>query len=249
MLRKIDLQSRDRKLIWYIKEQGVATFEQLNRNFFPGEGSCRKRLHHLIRAGYLESVFVNEVFKTTKQKQTKSSIMPVVLDLSMKASTKIYRLSQEYRRLWYTNQSLMKRSLVLHQLLVNESLEQVKKTLTANCILNEPEIKILSPYSVGRRTEICPDFSFETEKHKIAFEVERVIKSKSRYSRKLLYYRDSLYTQIIYLYSFEKHLPVFLELTKHERKVGLAHYREPNKIYSSFWGPQSLNSFLEVSSK
>ena len=241
------LQTRDRKLIWYIKEQGVATFDQLKR-FFPGEGPCRKRLHRLIRAGYLESIPIDIILKTDELKRNNSSAMPVILDLSIKPGSKIYRLTKQYRALWHTNQSLMKRSLVLHQLLVNESLELIKSSLVSNYILNEPEIKILSPFSVGRRSEICPDFSFENEKYKVAFEVERVIKSKSRYSRKLIFYRDSIYTHVIYLYAFEKHLPTFLELTKYERKVGLAHYRQPDKIYSSFWGPQNLKTFLEIAS-
>lgn len=236
------LQKRDQALLNLLKEQGFATYEQLRRRFFPSKSRCSKRICKLKSAGYIEDISVLDVF-FGKDSQVVPYYFPYILGLNINKKTRILRLTKEYKRQFSNTNSLLKRHICIHQLMLNEVRFFLEDNLKG-IMLNDPKVKVLSHIDAGYRKEFVPDLSIESKNAKIAIELERTVKSKNRYSSKFYYYMDSIYTHVLYYYIDEKQLKTLVDYAGSSRKFGFSHYKEPNLVLSNTWGYLSLNDFI-----
>ncbi len=208
--------------------------------FFSSKVSCSKRLIALQASGYLSSQTALEVFKGKKE------FVPMILGLNVHPLTKIYSLSKVFRRQVPETNRLLKQHLVLHQLLLNDVRFKLKYHIEDyKVLLNDPQLKTWSLIDIGRRKEFTPDLSFEFEKHSMAIELERTLKSLNRYMERFAYFQTSSYTHVHYIYVNEGHLSTLLKYAGSSRIFGFSHYLNPTEVFSNAWGYMPLNDWIE----
>jgi hypothetical protein len=235
----IRLQTRDIEITSFLRAQGFATFEQLQNMFFRSKVSCSKRLVALQAAGYISSQNATDVFKGKKD------FTPMVLGLNIHPLTKIYSLSQTFRRQVPETNRLLKQHLVMHQLLLNHVRFKLKDQVEDyNLLLNDPQLKTWSLIDLGRRKEFTPDLSFEFDGHSLAIELERTLKSLNRYMERFAYFQTSSYTHVHYIYVNEGHLPTLIKYAGSSRIFGFSHYLNPTEVFSNAWGYMRLNDWV-----
>lgn len=235
----VRLQPRDIEITSFLRAQGYATFEQLQSMFFRSKVSCSKRLVALQASGYINSQNATDIFKGKKE------FTPMILGLNVHPLTKIYSLSQLFRKQVPETNRLLKQHLVMHQLLLNHVRFQLKGHVEDyNLLLNDPQMKTWSLIDVGRRKEFTPDLSFEFDNHSMAIELERTLKSLNRYMERFAYFQTSCYTHVHYIYVNEGHLPTLLKYAGSSRMFGFSHYLNPTEVFSNTWGYMRLNDWV-----
>ena len=242
MDNQIVLQPRDKKVLDLLRDQGFASFEQLRERYFPNIKRCSKRLRLMEKHNYLKSYTLKEYFA----KQDSKGFFPHLLALGLKGGSKIYILSTTYRKLIPETNRLLKPDLCLHQLILNRVRFFLEDSIAdARFMLSDPQIKVLSDFSSGRRKEFTPDISVESSRYIIAVELERTVKSNNRYASRFWFYKDSVYTHVLYYYVNEAHLKMIMKQSGQMRKVGFAHYLRPDQILTKAWGYLSLYEWIE----
>ena len=241
------LQERDREILLFVRDQGVVTPKLLEERFFDSYDSARKALKRLEIGGYLEVFSLKEALCASKL-GSNSGYMPYILEIGVNNRTRIIGLSKRIRSQWGLSGSLLKWNLIIHQLLLGQLRCKVEAlTSSFRLMLNEPELKLVSSFSPGRRTDICPDFCIEwgaREDFRIAFELERTLKSRERYLSRLRFFEDSVYSGVVYATTSEKHLKSLMSYSRTESRFGFCHYTDPNKVFSPVHGPMTLNEFI-----
>lgn len=241
-MSQLVLQERDRQVLDLLRDQGFASFEQLRERYFPNLKRCSKRLRLLEKHHYIKAKTLKEYF----QKEGSSQFFPHLLGIGIKGSSKIYFLSSSYRKLFAKTNRLLKPDLCIHQLMLNQVRFFIEdRILDSRFLLNDPHLKILSDFQSGRRKEFTPDISIESSRYIIAVELERTAKSLNRYASRFWYYKDSVYSHVLYYYVHESHLTMLLRQAGVSRKFGFAHYLRPNQILSKAWGYLSLEEWIE----
>jgi len=240
-MKSIVLQERDKQILDLLRDQGFVSFEQLLNRHFKSANACSKRLLLLQNNDYIKSKTIKEYFQNNKTK----GFFPHQLSLGLKGQSKIYFLSTSYRKLVCETNRLLKPDLCIHQLLLNEIRFFLESEIKdARFLLNDPQLKILSEHQLARRKEFTPDISIEHHGYTMAVELERTQKSANRYSSRFWYYRDSVYTHVIYYYVNEAHLRILLRYAGQARKFGFAHYLRPNQVLSKAWGYMTINEWI-----
>lgn len=235
------LQERDQQILGLLRDQGFVTFDQILRRFFPNKFACSRRLNSLLKNGYLKSTTIRDFFL----KNNKKGFFPHLLALGVKGTTKLYYLDSGYRKIIPETNRLLKPDLCLHQLILNDVRFFIEDTLVnTRFLLSDPQVKILSGLQFGRRVEFTPDISVESAKYIIAVELERTAKSLNRYRARFWYYKDSVYTHVLYFYINEAHLKMLLKQAGTSRKFGFAHYLRPNQVLSKAWGYLELQEWI-----
>jgi Cft2 family RNA processing exonuclease len=239
---------RDWELLAFIEEQGFASFSQICRRFFSDKKSnCSKRLDKLQFFRYLGSKKLFDFFRSGKTNQVKQGYFPHLLNLNISPRQKIYFIHREYARGFGKSSKLFKSSMVLHQLIMNELRVFLDEEIAHKMLFNDPKLQILSSIQSGRNKEIVPDLSYEYNKVKIAVELERTPKGMIRYFERFSFFRDSIYTHIIYYYTDERQLKNLLKRAGNSPKFAFAHYQFPDELYSPAFGPINLNDFIHKS--
>lgn len=236
--------SRDWELLNYVEEQGFLTFSQIEKKFFLTKSACSRRLKLLCNTKYLDKKDLLSLFKTNDEIKETGYYFPHILNLNLRSSQNIYFIGREYARGFGKSPRLYKKSMVLHQLILNDLREFLSSNLDYKQINNDPVLHILGDIQLGRNKKIVPDLSYEYGKVKIAVELERSLKGELKYSKRFSYFRDSIYTHIIYYYTDESFLRILMKKASFDPKFAFAHYKTPNDLYSNVWGRIALNEFI-----
>lgn len=242
--KEIILTKRDRDLLVFVENQGFASFEHLNKRFFTSSGRCTDRLNKLCAFRYLAKRDLKDFFFSTKSNSIGGGYFPHLLSLNVRPNQKIYHIDRSYAQGWLRSQSLFKPSMILHQLILNDIRIFLEKEIEHQYIFNDPILKALSFIEFGRNEEVVPDMSIEDGKLKIAVEIERTPKGKTRYFKRFNYFKDSIYTHVIYYYVDEAQLKPLLKRAGKTSKFAFSHYTTPDHLISPVWGQVSLNEFL-----
>lgn len=241
MGQSLILQERDRNILDLLRDQGFATFGQVCTRYFPNVKICSKRLRLLEEHKYITSYKIGDYFTSQRSK----GFFPHMLGLGIRSQTQIYQLSRSYRKLVSETNRLLKPDLVLHQLILNDVRFFLEDSISdCRFMLNDPQIKTLSNFSSGRRKEFTPDISIENSDYIIAVELERTVKSLNRYSSRFWFYKDSIYSHVLYYYVNETHLKMIMKQAGQSRKIGFAHYLRPNQVLTVAWGYLTLSEWI-----
>lgn len=238
------LQDRDRRLLDFLREQGLASIHQLERMFFPSRSACAHRLSTLSQNNYVTRSTIKDLFPTGSAASSGRRFFPYLLGAGLHPSAAIYRLSDVYLKQIGLTKRLLKPNLCIHQLLLNEVRSVLEKELQCTFLLNDPKLTILSDIHFDRLKEFTPDLSFESQDQKIAVELERTQKSLNRYQMRFHYYKQSAYTHVLYYYVNESHLKMLLSSAGTARKFAFAHYLKPTELLSNTWGYLTLQEFI-----
>ena len=236
---------RDWELLDFIEGQGFASFAQICKLFFKNDKSnCSKRLTKLIHFKYLDRKPLMDFFRGRGESGIKTNFFPHLLNLNIKPNQQIYFIHREYSKGYGKSAKLFKPSMVLHQLVMNEIRPFLDDEIAHKMLLNDPKLQIASGIQLGRNKEIVPDLSYEYNKVRIAVELERTLKGMTRYFERFSFFRNSIYTHVIYYYVDEAQLKPLLARAGHSSKFAFAHYKFPDELYSNTFGPLNLHAFL-----
>jgi len=238
------MQPHDWDLLEFVEEQGFATQKQLKSKYFKLKGSCSRRLRDLCKHGYLQRRELRKFFPSKGEPGSRASFFPHILNVNLSPTDYVYFIGREYSKGFGKSSKLFKPSMVLHQLILNEVRDFVDRTIEHKILLNDPKLQIASKIQFGRNEEIVPDLSYEFDKVRIAVELERTLKGMVRYFKRFSFFRDSIYTHVIYYYTDECQLKTLLARAGNSSKFAFAHYKFPNELYSNVFGPITLNDFI-----
>ena len=240
------LQKRDYEIFEFLRVQGFATFNQLEKLFFRSQSSCSHRLCSLQKFSYIKMINASDYFKGANNRFT-----PILLGLGLNTKTKIICLTSQFRKQIPDTNRLLKHNLCLHQLLLNDARIKLNSYLeNYSLVLNDPQLKTWSLIDAGRRKEFTPDLSYESsvfsdQKFSLAIELERTLKNQNRYLEKFNFYDTSSYTHVLYLYVYESHLTTLLNYSGRIRKYAFAHYLKPQEVFSNTWGYLNINDWVK----
>ena len=242
--KRLVMKDRDWELLQFVEEQGFASFGQLQKHFFNDKSNCSKRLNKLCAFRYLSRKKLYDFFVSPHEKGVKKGYFPHLLNMNITPQHWIYHIDRSYSKGFGMSQSLYKPSMILHQLILNEIRGFLEKEVIHKWSFNDPFLQVLSFIHFGRIEEIIPDLSIEDENIKIAIEVERTPKGQVRYFRRFNFFRQSLYTHIIYYYTDECQLKALLQRAGKDKKFAFAHYSRPDRLLSPVFGVVSVNEFI-----
>ena len=245
--REIRMLPRDWELLSFIEEQGFVSFDQILKRFFKNQPTCSMRLQKLCYFKYLDRKKLADFFQSSRKGGVRQGYFPHLLNLNIKPNHQIYFIHREYAKGYGKSSKLFKPSMILHQLIMNDLRVFLDEEIAHKILLNDPKLQIVSSIQFGRNKEIVPDLSYEYNKVKIAIELERTPKGMVRYFERFSFFRDSIYTHVIYYYTDECQLKNLLKRAGHSTKFAFAHYKFPDELYSNTFGPLSLNDFLHKS--
>ncbi|MCC6817512.1 MAG: hypothetical protein IT245_01295 [Bacteroidia bacterium] len=166
------------------------------------------------------------------------------MDLALNKRSKIYQLSRSFRRRYAFSDGLIKNNMLIHQLLLNDLREKIETVIPHKFLLSDPKIKVVSRVEGWRSNVIRPDLSFEFNSFKVAVELERTRKSRSRYYERFTHFSDSIYTHVIYYTTERRNLEFLIELSRPYKKVAIGCTYTPEELYHNIYGQIDLASFL-----
>jgi len=242
---EIRMLPKDWELINFIEEQGFVTFGQICTKFFNSiDSSCSTRLKRLMEAGYLSRKPLVDLFRFSSQNKIRPSYFPHILNLNVSARQKIYFINRNYSKGYGKSAQLYKTSMILHQLILNDIRLFLEEEVVHKRLVNDPKVKIIADTIFGKNKGTVPDLTLEYNKVKVAIELERTPKGRSRYLWRFQNFMSSNYTHVIYYYTDETQLKTLLKMAGVRGKFAFAHYRTPNELYSNVFGLLDINSFL-----
>jgi hypothetical protein len=232
---------RDQAIIEYVKNQGFVTSSQIETEFFRSDKDCYRRLRKLVGNGFLTS----QALKSHMDFGPNGKYLPYLVHMRINPKSKIYSLSQSMRKNLPEYDTVFKKTILLHQLHLGEVRAYYSKVIAHDQILSEYELKTFSKLIVGRNKDLEPDLSLESKSSKIAIELERTKKVKSRYYAKFYDFYDSTYTHVIYVFFNLKSLTTVMNYTRIYRKIGFAIIDKLDQIYSPTFGKMPLNEWVK----
>lgn len=241
----LDLVQRDWEILSFLDQQGFSTFEQLFRRFFKSNHTCSRRLSRLTGFGLISSSRIMDFFHTPAN-EGKIPGLPLVSECKFKSNNVIFYLSEKFRRKYSFSEALLKREMLVHQLILSELRNHIDPLIKHTVALSDPEIKVLSKIEIGRHEKIRPDISYENGDMKIAVELERSNKSKSRYYERFLYYEDSIYKKSIYYTTNRRNIDYLLNQTKSFEKIAVGFHLDPTMIFHNLYGKMNLSDFIKL---
>ena len=237
---------RDWELLRFLEEQGFATFQQLRSRFFASKSYCSERVQKLCAFGYIARKPLEAFFYKNQGKQEiRKGYFPHLLNLNLRPGQDIFFVARDFSEGFGKSKRLFKPSMLLHQLILNDIRSFIEEEVLHQWIFNDPKLKVVSTIQSGRNPEIVPDLSIEDGPLKMAIEVERTPKGKSKYFRRFNFFRDSIYSHVIYYYTDENQLRGLLDRAGRDGKFAFAHYKTPNELYSPTLGVLKIHEFIQ----
>ena len=230
----MNLSERDKAIMNFIRKQDFCFYKDVLKEFFPSYASCSRRLNKLSEKGYLviEEIKLRNLIKILDKESLNS----------IKRRNRIVYLHQshlskyEYLRL--------SRQKINHQVLLFSLKKKIQSILKVPAIF-ENEIKERKGTLESGGHEPYPDFYFKGEDFKLAIELELNIKSKNRYDLKTIDYSNSSFSHVLYVVGTLQKKNLLLEFFAYKDGIGIAHYAEPENVFSYSHGKTSLTEWLE----
>ena len=230
---QVKLSERDKAIMNFIRRQDFCFYKDVVK-FFPSYSTASRRLNSLSKYGYLVIEDIrSRGFKNILDKQS----LFVIGDNKKIVYLKRSHLSNyEYLKL--------SRNKINHQILLFSLKEKLQSILKVPAIF-ENEIRERRGTLESGGHEPYPDFYFEGENFKLAVELELNIKSKNRYDLKTIDYSRSSFSHVLYIVGFLKKKDKLLDYFSYKEGIGIAHYAEPENVFSYSYGKTSLISWLK----
>ena len=230
----MNLTIRDKNILNFIKNQDFCFYKDIQKKFFFSPSTTSRRLNKLSRYGVLNIEYIN----TGKLKK--------VLDESslnvIGCHKKIVFLKQSFLN---TPKGLkLNRSKINHQVLLFYLKDQLESILKLPAIL-ENEIKEKRNTLESGDHDPYPDFYLKGYDFKLAVELELNIKSQNRYDLKTVDYSLSSYSHVLYVVGSLKKKDKLLEYFSFKDRIGVAHYKEPETVYSYSYGKLSILDWIK----
>ena len=230
----MNLSERDKAIMNFIRKQDFCFYKDVLKEFFPSYASCSRRLNKLSKKGYLviEAIKLKNLIEIL-DKESLSSIKKIHKIVYLNQS---HLSKYEYLRL--------SRQKINHQVLLFSLKEKLQSILKAP-VFFENEIRERKGTLESGGHEPYPDFYFEGEDFKLAVELELNIKSKNRYDLKTIDYSNSSFSHVLYVVGTLQKKNLLLEFFSYKDGIGIAHYAEPENVFSYSHGKTSLTEWLE----
>ena len=242
----LELTQRDIKLLTYLKEQGVATADQITSDFFGTYGAFQKRVSYLIRSGLVESVPLSRGISCVP-----SRMIELRQNLSDRGKcwqkVKLYRLSKNISGKGSQFESPLSEPIYWqHQLGLNEIRAHLSKILSNGIFISDPESKAeWARFKFGSDIPI-PDLVWRRDKIEFAIEYERTNKGEMKYFDRMARYSRSQYQRILFVANTDDIEDLLRKCSFRFPKVGITSKSSFNKVYVGISGISNLSEFLTV---
>ena len=218
------LSKRDKQIINFIRKQDFCFYKDIV-SFFPSYSTASRRLNKLSNYGYL--VIEGIQSKRFESLLDEKSLNVIGCNRKIIYLKKSHLSSYEYLRL--------SRYKINHQVLLFSVKKKLEGILSLPAYF-ENEIKERRGTLESGAHEPYPDFYFRGKDFKLAVELELNIKSKNRYDLKTIDYSQSSFSHTLYIVGTLKKKNKLLELFAFKDGIGIAHYAEPENVFSYSYG-------------
>ncbi len=241
----LELTERDSLLLSYLKEQGVATSEQLTKGFFETYGAFRKRVSFLIRSGLIESVTLSSGISMVPSRMFE--LRNALRDKGKCwQKTKLYRLSKELSGKGSNYESPLGEPIFWqHQLGLNEIRTHLSVNLTGGSFISDPESKAeWARFRFGSDIPI-PDLVWRKGKTEFAIEYERTNKGEMKYFERMAKYHRSHYEKVLFVANTDDISDLLKKCAFRFPKIGITSRSSMDKVFVVINGFCKLSDFLK----
>jgi hypothetical protein len=238
------LQLRDKDIVDFLATQGFATHEQLAKAYFPSYHSTYNRLMTLEKNGIIRSKPAASFFSRRPY-----LFEPHLNNLGVRKNTRIYQLSLSQLRFFPRDRGILKTSMLVHQLLLNEVRIWLQRQFPEAIFMNENRLRMYGRDFINHNPDFMPDLVMKVDDVVMAVELERVKKSESRYVEKIRCYEDSLYTHVLYIFTNGENLKIFFKLGNYDKRFGFASYSRPETVSTKRFGDMPFKKWVDQISK
>ena len=229
------LTARDRLIIETLQHQEFCFYKDICKNFFPSKSSASQSLKRLVQSGHI-------VLEPAEKLNS-----PCFDDLSLSLFVNnhfIVRLGDRYK-LIKTEISFYRKK---HQILLFSVKERLEKLLKTSAVF-DIQIKELRNTLQNGNYEPLPDFYLKGDDYKLAVELELHLKSQNRYFRKMIDYKNSRFTHVLYVATHIKSLKRLAGTFRHRKYIAVSHYSNVKDVISHRYGRQTLTDWLKEETK
>lgn len=227
------LSERDKSIMNFIRKQDFCFYKDVVK-FFPSYSTASRRLNELSGYGYL-------VIESIKSKHFKNILDKESLNVIGDNKKIVFLKKSHLSKYEYLKLSRYK---INHQVLLFPLKEKLQNILKAPAIF-ENEIRENRYTLESGSHEPYPDFYFKADNFKLAIELELNIKSQNRYDLKTIDYSNSSFSHVLYVVGSLKKKDKLLEYFACKDGIGIAHYAEPENVFSYAHGKTSLTYWLK----
>ena len=227
------LSQRDKDIINYIRKQDFCFYKDILKQFFPSYAACSRRLNKLKHRGYLkiEDIKEQHILKALDER----SLAFIGKNHKIISLQKSHLNNYEYIRL--------SQAKISHQVLLFSLKEQLEKFLYVPAVF-ENEIRENRYTLESGDHEPYPDIYFKGRGFKLAIELELHVKSQNRYDLKIIDYRNSSYTHVLYVVGNLRRKEKLLRYFAYKNGIGVSHYAEPETVFSYSYGKLPILEWL-----
>ena len=242
----IAFTERDARILVFLKEQGVATLDQIEKLFFVSNDSARRRISLLCRAGLIESVLLSRGLSLVPSRGLELKKYYQSIGVQWQ-KVRLYRLTKDLSGTEEQfNSALSEPIFWQHQLGLNEVRVILSSILPKGVFLSDPETKSeWSRFKMGEEVPI-PDLVWRGEKKELAFEYERTNKGEMRYFHRFSKYERSSYAKILYIANSTDIFEQLRKIAMRFPKIGVTERSNLSKVFVGQSGYISISSFLEA---
>ena len=230
----MNLSRRDKEILKFIKNQDFCFYKDIRKKFFASYALASRRLNELSRYGFLN-------IESIDSKRLKNVLDESCLNI-IGCHKKIVFLKQSFLN---TPKGIkLNRFKINHQILLFYLKDRLESILKSPAIL-ENEIKEQRGTLESGDHDPYPDFYLKGYNFKLAVELELHIKSQNRYDLKTVDYSLSSYSHVLYVVGSLKKKDKLLEYFSFKDSIGVAHYKEPELVYSYSYGKLSILDWVK----
>lgn len=241
------LTERDFDLLTFLASQGVATTDQLIARFFPSRSTCQARLHFLKQADLIESLPLAALKSVSARNFHQSGDVLSLSKLDL-WKYRVYRLTERIRSRRAGADRFSEPILWKHQLRLNGIRKLFEDWFPNALILTDPDIQAEERrFKLGRGLPVA-DLVVRSGENEIAIELERTRKSETEYHLRLIDYRDSHYSHVLYFCESDRIFNKVATLSSGISKVGASRLLAPEMVFQQGQGFVSTQAFLGLQS-
>ena len=240
------LTYRDLDVLSYLREQGVATAEQLTQRFFPNSNAFYLRMSTLKRNGHVEGVKLRDYLDTVPSKFRNFSA-ELGKSPDHRFTMAVYRLGRIYKKKNDHATEINTPIFWQHQIYLNDIRSFLEKKLTGDgFFVTDPEIRREWARYGGGADEPIPDLVWRSGGREFAFEFERTNKGDTRYFARLVNLNKSRYAKVVYFAASDSIYSTIVGAAAAFPKIAVAHSSDPGKVFNRLIGVTTISKFLGV---
>lgn len=247
MSYSVELTDRDVKLISFLRQQGVATSDQLIAMFFTSSGSFRGRIARLIKVGIIEAVPLISGVAAVPSRMIE--LRNILQERGRRwQQIRLYRLTSDVtgEQGSSVQMGLSEPIFWQHQFGLTEIQNLLRRYLPEGILLSDPEVKReWSRYKFGSNVPI-PDLVWRNDEVEIAFEFERTNKGDNKYWDRMSKYHRSKYVRVLYVANTDRIAATLIKCAERFPNVGVTTRSDLEKVYIGIEGYQKIQKFLAV---